>query len=86
MMKKCAEACVQYNESCPCDDCEYWINYEDDLNCSFVCASKGTHTLEEIGLRMGITLVRVKQIEEMAMQKLKKRLVNLEYKRNVNIE
>jgi DNA-directed RNA polymerase sigma subunit (sigma70/sigma32) len=46
------------------------------LNCSVIAADKnGPMTLEEIGKRLGLTLVRVKQIEEEALVKLKKRII-----------
>jgi hypothetical protein len=72
----CTDACREYNEPCPCETCKHWINYEDDLNCSVIAADKnGPMTLEEIGKRLGLTLVRVKQIEEEALVKLKKRII-----------
>lgn len=73
----CVETCQKYKEPCPCTDCKNWIDYEDDLNCTNVAAMNGPMTLDEIGKRLGITLVRVKQIEEEAMDKLKKRLIKL---------
>jgi hypothetical protein len=83
MSLECVQICKNYNEPCPCNDCKNWIDYEDDLNCSNVAAMNGPMTLEEIGKRLGITLVRVKQIEEEAMDKLKKRLIKLNTNRTI---
>jgi hypothetical protein len=74
----CAKTCLEYNESCPNNDCRNWINYEEDLNCTLIAANKGPLTLDEVGKRLGLTLVRIKQIEEEAKTKLKKRLIKLE--------
>ena len=74
--KTCSEACKAYQESCPCTDCKNWIDYEEDLNCANISIEKnGTMTLEEIGKRLGLTLVRIKQIEQEALVKLKKRII-----------
>ena len=41
-MRECSKACERWNEPCPKEnsDCRYWINYEDDLNCTFVAVEK----------------------------------------------
>jgi DNA-directed RNA polymerase sigma subunit (sigma70/sigma32) len=52
------------------------MDYKDDLNCSLIAAEDhGPMTLDEVSKRIGLTLVRVKQIEEKAMDKLKKRIL-----------
>lgn len=78
--KTCVEACTTLNESCPNKDCRNWINYEDDLNCAKICADKnGELTLREISKRVGCSFVRVKQIEEEILNKLKKQLHDNNY-------
>jgi len=51
------------------------MEYESDLNCSIIAAeTNGPMTLEQISERMGMTLVRIKQIQDRALVKLKKRI------------
>ena len=46
-------------ENCPCKEksCRYWIDYKEDNNCSLIT---------------GVSYVRIKQIEDKAILKLKK--------------
>ncbi len=51
-----------------------WIDFEDDCNCSLISIYKhGALTLEQVGERIGVSFVRVRQIEQLAMEKVKKR-------------
>jgi len=75
MKKKCFDICVDNDVSCPVDDCRYWINYEEDLNCAIVCANQnGPLSLREISDRMGVSFVRIKQIQDLIVDKFTKRL------------
>jgi len=68
----CDERCEKDNVSCEERNCRHFIEYEEDLNCVLVCVRKhGTLTLEEASKRLGVSYVRVKQIEEKAMSKIK---------------
>ena len=70
--KTCVEACKTLEESCPNTDCRSWIDFEEDLNCINVCVEKnGPLTLREVSKRLGCSFVRVKQIEETVLEKLK---------------
>lgn len=72
----CIDECNKNKEACTKDSCRHWINYKDDLNCSIISADKnGPMTLEEIAKRMNITLVRIKQIQDDALKKMKKRIL-----------
>jgi|TARA_B100000927_G_scaffold261096_1_gene231075 DNA-directed RNA polymerase specialized sigma subunit len=52
-----------------------WIDYPEDDNCIYVAIEKhGAMTLEEVSKRLGISLVRVSQIEKKALAKLAKRI------------
>ena len=71
--------CFKVHESCSivCDkkNCRQWIDYEDDLNCVLIAISKNggkQMTLREIAERLEISFVRVKQIEDSIIKKLKK--------------
>lgn len=71
----CKEICQKLNQPCVNVDCRHWIDYPEDLNCVFVCAEKHGHlTLDETSKRLGISLVRVKQIQDKAIKKIHKKL------------
>ena len=48
-------------------------------NCALRVASKGEHTLEEVGEFMNLTRERVRQIEAVALEKMRRKLVGLGY-------
>lgn len=80
-MIECAKECVRRNKVCSQTECRKWINYEEDLNCCLIAIenndSKGL-TLEKTGKRIGLSFVRVRQIEKQAIAKLSKlKLFNL---------
>ena len=73
-MNECAKECVKDNKSCEKTDCRMWINFKDDLNCTLVCVNKhGRMTLSEVAKRMNLSIVRIKQVQDKAIQKLKKK-------------
>ena len=75
MKKKCFDMCINNDVSCPVDDCRYWINYEEDLNCSIICANyRGPLSLREVSDRLGVSFVRVKQVQDLTVAKFTKRL------------
>ena len=66
------ECCSDRN--CISERC--WIDYPEDDNCIYNSIEKhGAMTLEEVGKRLGISFVRVRQIEQAAMEKLRKRIM-----------
>jgi predicted DNA-binding protein (UPF0251 family) len=68
----CDESCEKYSLPCDQSECRNHIEYEDDLNCVLICVRKhGTLTLEEVSKRMGVSYVRIKQIEDKALKKIK---------------
>ena len=82
-MKKCMEICSACNEPCRNDSCRYWIEFGEDLNCSLIAIDKnGSMTLREVGDRLGISFVRVKQIQEEAKDKMLKRLPLIKLSKN----
>ena len=65
---KCKKCCKQEDDRC-------WIDYPEDDNCIHEAIRKnGPMTLEQVALRLGISLVRVSQIEKQALKKLSKRI------------
>lgn len=71
---KCKQECVSSNKACQTNECRHYIDFDADLNCSLVAADNGPMTLEEVAKRVGLSLVRIKQIEEAALKKLSKRV------------
>lgn len=77
--KSCTSACKGLEVSCPNEDCRMWIDYEEDLNCTNIAVERhGDMTLREIAKREGVSFVRIKQIEDAAKVKLRKRLADYE--------
>tara|TARA_Y100001937_G_scaffold127043_1_gene197972 strand:- start:2393 stop:2599 length:207 start_codon:yes stop_codon:yes gene_type:complete len=64
------------DKHCDCKDKERcWIDYPEDNNCIYESIRKnGSMTLDQIAKRLGISLVRVSQIEKLALKKLSKRI------------
>jgi len=70
---KCLEDCRKENKACRDKECRLWIDFKKDLNCiSMSVGSHGPLTLRETARRLGISFVRVKQIEDEAKKKLVK--------------
>jgi len=73
MKKKCAEILDFESETCDSSECPLWINFKKDCNCINVSIKKhGNLTLQQVGERMGVSHVRIKQIQDKALKKLKK--------------
>ena len=71
-MRKCAQDNMENDNPCQNKDCRLWLAYKKDLNCTMVSVKKnGKLTLNEVGERLGISYVRVSQIEKQAVNKLK---------------
>ena len=74
-MRECAKLCHKLDVSCPNTDCRMYLDYEDDLNCTLVAVEKhGAMTLRDLAPRLGVSFVRVKQIEDTIMKKLRKKM------------
>ena len=68
---ECSKACIKNSVSCPIKDCRSWIDYEEDLNCTSIAVEKHcSMTLREVSDRLGVSFVRIKQIEDKVMGKL----------------
>tara|TARA_R110002020_G_scaffold28255_17_gene90351 strand:+ start:749 stop:979 length:231 start_codon:yes stop_codon:yes gene_type:complete len=73
-MRECAELCMIQEEKCQNKNCRLWLDYGEDLNCTLIAVHKhGPMTLREISERENLSFVRVKQIQDQALIKLKKR-------------
>ena len=72
-MRECAKRCEELHTSCPCKECGLWIDYPEDLNCTLHAIENnhtGELTLREVGERLGISFVRVKQIQDQVSRKV----------------
>ena len=80
-MKSCAKKCMIEGEECQQRDCRLWIDYPNDLNCTLIAVNKnGPMTLREVAERLGVSFVRVKQIEAEILGRLRKRSLSKELK------
>ena len=69
----CLKACVEANKPCSNSDCRLWIDYKQEFNCTNETIYQNDKlTLREVADRLGISFVRVKQIEDKAINKIKK--------------
>jgi len=75
-MKLCSRECFLNNKTCEEKECRMWIDYKEDLNCCLIAVEKnGKMTLNEVGKRLKISYVRVKQIEKATLDKLQKKVI-----------
>jgi len=71
---QCTSDCKKSDSPCSQKNCRNWMEYPEDLNCTLIATDRhGPMTLDEVAKRLGLSLVRIKQIEEAALIKLKKR-------------
>ena len=69
---KCLAKCKELGVSCPVQDCRYWIDYEKEMNCVFKTVEvNDTLTLRECASRLGVSYVRIKQIEDATLKKMR---------------
>ena len=79
-MNSCAIKCLKYSKACSQISCRQWIRYREDLNCAQVAVKKnGSMTLKEVAKRLGVSYVRITQIEKSALSKLRKKVFSKEY-------
>ena len=68
------ELCYERNQrtdsACARRDCRYWITHRDAVNCTLVAASRGPLTLQQIGEIIGVTRMRVCQLEKKILREI----------------
>ena len=75
---KCIKECEAAMASCKSKGCRYWIDYSEDLNCSLISVNEnGAMTLKEVAKRIGVSYVRVKQIQDLAIKKINKKMLEM---------
>ena len=70
---KCIKDLRKSKSTCQNKKCRHWIDYTKDLNCVFETIKNNDDdemTLREISKRLGVSFVRVKQIEDIALAKI----------------
>lgn len=71
-IRACSHACISNNVECEFSECEHWISFGEDHNCDLISIKKhGPLTLRQVGERMGVSYVRIKQIEDAALKKIR---------------
>jgi hypothetical protein len=72
-MRKCTLKCIELETECPNTDCRYWVEHADSLNCTFVAIEKnGDMDLRTVGNIIGVSFIRIKQIQDKAVLKINK--------------
>ena len=68
---KCVDLCKTVKTCCNNKDCRYYIEYKEDLNCTFIAISnKGPMKLREVAERLNLSCARIKQIESDTFKKI----------------
>ncbi len=76
-MRKCLKTCKSLGVTCPIKECRYWIESRKENNCMFESINaNGAMTLREVGDRLGVSFVRIKQIESAALKKISRLIEN----------
>ncbi len=71
-MRECSKKCLLTKRCCVESECRMWINYPEDNNCTLIAVDKhGPMTLAEVAARHHISIVRVKQIVDQTLNKIK---------------
>lgn len=78
VLKECSRTCLDKEVECPFEECSHWINFGEDKNCDLIAIERhGNMTLRQIGERLGVSYVRIKQIESQAIKKLKNKTLTI---------
>jgi hypothetical protein len=79
-MRDCSRKCLVQKKCCEEKECRMWINYPEDNNCTLIAVDRhGPMTLKEIAARHHISIVRVKQIVDGTLDKIKSVVTSLGY-------
>jgi len=74
-LPRCAECCFRSHTNCIEKTCRFWIDYEEDFNCSLISIHlNGPMTLIEVAKRLNLSFVRISQIEKQALTRMSKRI------------
>jgi hypothetical protein len=71
--KRCFETCRDQSLTCTKRSCRYWLKgQKEHQNCTLIAAGNGPWTLQKVGEFVGLTRMRVCQIEKSAISKIEK--------------
>ena len=70
-LNACFNVHKNYSKNCSNTSCRYWHDLEESNNCIINKSNNNPHTLQEIGDILGITRMRVCQIEKRILKKIK---------------
>ena len=70
VIMKCFEMHDFHKIECQNKSCRQWIKCRDNQNCTIVASKKGPMSLQEIGDIMGVTRMRICQMEKRIIQKI----------------
>tara|TARA_R100000951_G_C2590039_1_gene164708 strand:- start:29 stop:262 length:234 start_codon:yes stop_codon:yes gene_type:complete len=71
---KCKSDIINGKSPCHNQECRNWIDYDEDKNCCLISVDRhGQMTLMQVAKRLGVSHVRIKQIQDKALIKLKKK-------------
>jgi len=71
---KCITDLRKTKKKCENKECRHWINCGGDLNCVLEAVKNNScsgMTLREVAKRLGLSFVRIKQIESIALKKIR---------------
>lgn len=66
----CYERNLRKSSQCERRECRYWISHPGAVNCTLVAASRGPMTLQQIGEIIGVTRMRVCQLEKKILREI----------------
>mgnify|MGYP003991341083 FL=1 len=75
--KTCFNKHKDLNINCKVKSCKHWFSCRKYNNCSLLAAKKGPRTLQQIGDLHGLTRMRICQIEKIAIEKIKRYILNI---------
>lgn len=76
---ECADECLKENKKCENKECKNWINFDEDNNCTLIAIEKnGSLNLHETAKRLNMSHVRIFQIEQKALKKLRKKIPEID--------
>ena len=67
----CYERNLRQSSACTRRECRYWIAHAGAVNCTLVAASRGPMTLQQIGEIIGVTRMRVCQLEKKILREIR---------------
>ena len=70
-LRECSRKCMKKRRQCKETECRLWQDYPDEYNCTLISVHEhGSMTLREVADRIGVSFVRIKQIEDKALKKI----------------